>query len=197
MTLEEKVAQMLASGRPSPKIQTPEGEFDPVRASESCPHGMGMLARPSDRQLGGAARWPATAAPSSIARQSETARYVNAAQKWAMEQTRLGIPMLMHEEACHGYVARGAAASAGHWPGVDPGLVEAVFSVAASEMRAAGTQLALAPVVNVARDPRWGRIETFGEDRTSAPRSARAARAGPAEICRASQRQKCWPRSST
>ncbi len=47
----------------------------------------------------------------------------------------------------------------------DPELVEAVFSVAALEMRAAGTQLALAPVVDVARDPRWGRIEeTFGED---------------------------------
>lgn len=168
MTLEEKVAQMLCLWQTKPKIQTPEGEFDPVRASESCPHGMGMLARPSDRQLGGAAQVAGNSGTIVNRTASETARYVNAAQKWAMEQTRLGIPMLMHEEACHGYVARGATSfpqAIGLASSFDPELVEAVFSVAASEMRAAGTQLALAPVVDVARDPRWGRIEeTFGED---------------------------------
>ena len=76
--------------------------------------------------------------------------------------------MLMHEEALHGYVARDATsfpqaiALASTW---DPALVERVFNVAAREMRARGAQLALAPVVDVARDPRWGRIEeTYGED---------------------------------
>ena len=74
----------------------------------------------------------------------------------------------MHEEALHGYTARGATsfpqsiALASTW---DPALVTRVFSVAAREMRARGAQLALAPVVDVARDPRWGRIEeTYGED---------------------------------
>ena len=74
----------------------------------------------------------------------------------------------MHEEALHGYVARGATsfpqsiALASTW---DPALLERVFSVAAREMRARGATLALAPVVDVARDPRWGRIEeTYGED---------------------------------
>ena len=74
----------------------------------------------------------------------------------------------MHEEALHGYVARGATsfpqaiALASTW---DPELVSRVFSVAAREMRARGATLALAPVVDVARDPRWGRIEeTYGED---------------------------------
>jgi hypothetical protein len=168
MTLEEKVAQMLCLWQTKPKIQTPDGEFDPVKASESCPHGMGMIARPSDRQLGGAAQVAGNSGTIVNRTASETARYVNAAQKWAMEKTRLGIPMLMHEEALHGYVARGATSfpqAIGLASSFDPELVEAVFSVAALEMRAAGTQLALAPVVDVARDPRWGRIEeTFGED---------------------------------
>jgi beta-glucosidase len=98
----------------------------------------------------------------------ETADYINAAQRWSMERTRLGIPMLMHEEALHGYVARGATsfpqsiALASTW---DPELLTRIFSVAAREMRARGANLALAPVVDVARDPRWGRIEeTYGED---------------------------------
>ncbi|MFN3389795.1 MAG: glycoside hydrolase family 3 N-terminal domain-containing protein, partial [Allosphingosinicella sp.] len=98
----------------------------------------------------------------------ETAEYVNAAQRWAVEQTRLGIPLLLHEEGLHGYVARGATsfpqsiALASTW---DPELVERIFAVAAREMRAAGPQLVLSPVVDIARDPRWGRIEeTYGED---------------------------------
>ena len=98
----------------------------------------------------------------------ETADYINAAQHWAVESTRLGIPMLFHEEALHGYVARDATsfpqaiALASTW---DPDLVERIFTVASREMRARGAQLALAPVVDVARDPRWGRIEeTYGED---------------------------------
>ena len=64
----------------------------------------------------------------SIATPGETAEYVNAAQHWAVEHTRLGIPILMHEEALHGYVARGATsfpqaiALASTW---DPELVDA------------------------------------------------------------------------
>src|SRR5947209_17741370 len=68
----------------------------------------------------------------------------------------------------HGYVARGAIsfpqtiALASTW---DPALVTRVFSVAAREARARGTMLVLAPVLDVAKDPRWGRIEeTYGED---------------------------------
>jgi beta-glucosidase len=74
----------------------------------------------------------------------------------------------MHEESLHGYVARGATsfpqaiALASTW---DPDLVTRVFSVAAREARARGATLVLAPVIDVARDPRWGRIEeTYGED---------------------------------
>jgi beta-glucosidase len=85
-----------------------------------------------------------------------------------MTGTRLGIPILLHEEGLHGYAAVGATsfpqaiALASSW---DPALVRAVNAVTAREIRARGVSEALSPVVDVARDPRWGRIEeTFGED---------------------------------
>lgn len=168
MTLEEKVGQMVAIWLEKEKIQTPTGEFDAAKASRNFPHGLGQIARPYDRRA--ITQGPAAgAAPGTVNRTAaETARYVNAAQRWAVERSRLGIPLFMHEEALHGYVAPGATsfpqsiALASTW---NPQLVERVFSVAAREMRAAGATLALAPVVDVARDPRWGRIEeTYGED---------------------------------
>ena len=170
MTLEEKAAQLVAIWEHKDKIQTTAGEFDPAKASAAFPNGLGMVSRPSDRrgvaaQANGAAGAAANAANRSP---EETVRYINAAQKWSVEKTRLGIPMLMHEEALHGLVAPGATsfpqsiALASTW---DPKLLEQVFSVAAREARARGANLVLAPVVDVARDPRWGRIEeTYGED---------------------------------
>jgi beta-glucosidase len=168
MTLDEKVAQLVTVWEHKGKIQLPDGTFSPEKASQAFPHGLGQIARPSDKrgvtQSNAAAG--ATAGANRDAR--DTAEYVNAAQRWAVERTRLGIPILMHEEALHGYVARGATSfpqSIGLASTFDPELVERVFSVAAREMRARGATLALAPVVDVARDPRWGRIEeTYGED---------------------------------
>ena len=168
MTLEEKSAQLVGVWLKKETIQTADAEFSPQKASTAFPHGLGQISRPSDRR--GATQGPhAGAAPGTINRTPvETARYINAAQRWAMTRTRLGIPMLMHDEALHGYVAREstmfpqAIGLASTW---DPELVEKVFSVAAREMRARGSNIALAPVVDVARDPRWGRIEeTYGED---------------------------------
>lgn len=168
MTLEEKCAQLVGIWLKKETIQTADAEFSPQKASAAFPHGLGQISRPSDRR--GATQGPhAGAAPGTINRTPvETARYINAAQRWAMTRTRLGIPMLMHDEALHGYVAREstmfpqAIGLASTW---DPELVEKVFSVAAREMRARGSNIALAPVVDVARDPRWGRIEeTYGED---------------------------------
>ncbi|MET0274659.1 MAG: glycoside hydrolase family 3 N-terminal domain-containing protein, partial [Phenylobacterium sp.] len=168
MTLEEKVAQMLGVWLKKDAIQTADAEFSPEKASAAFPNGLGQISRPSDRR--GASAGPhAGAAAGTINRTPrETALYINAAQKWAVEKTRLGIPMLMHDEALHGYVAKEstsfpqAIGLASTW---DPQLVEKVFSVTAREMRARGSNIALAPVVDVARDPRWGRIEeTYGED---------------------------------
>ena len=172
MTIEEKAAQLIGIWLTKAKIQTPEGEFSPEEASKNFPHGLGQVSRPTDRRglkpatVVGAA---AGAEDGSIGRNAkETAKYVNAAQKWAMEKTRLGVPMLMHDEALHGYVARDATSfpqAIALASTFDPELTEKIFAVAAREMRARGANMALAPVVDVARDPRWGRIEeTYGED---------------------------------
>jgi beta-glucosidase len=172
MTLEEKAAQLIGIWLTKAQIQTPDGEFSPANASKNFPNGLGQVSRPTDRRgvkpptVVGAAAGAEADAVGRNAR--ETARYTNAAQKWAMEQTRLGIPMLMHDEALHGYVARDATSfpqAIALASTFDPELVEKSFAVAAREMRARGSNIALAPVVDVARDPRWGRIEeTYGED---------------------------------
>jgi beta-glucosidase len=167
MTLEEKIAQMQCVWQKKAGIQNADTSFSAEKASAAYPHGMGMFARPSDRQLG-AVSAAGDAGNTAHRGPRETAEYVNAVQKWAMERTRLGIPVLMHEEALHGYVAREATSfpqAIGLASSFDPELVTRIFSVAAREMRARGANLALAPVVDVAREPRWGRIEeTYGED---------------------------------
>ncbi len=167
MTLEEKVMQLQCVWQHKDAIQDAAGAFSAERAMTRYPHGLGMMARPSDRQLGaGGAAGDNGALVNRNA--LETATYTNAVQKWAMQQTRLGIPVFMHEEALHGYVAVDATCfpqAIGLASSFDPDMVSEIFSVAAREMRARGTHLALAPVVDVAREPRWGRIEeTYGED---------------------------------
>jgi beta-glucosidase len=167
MTLEEKIAQMQCTWQAKTEIQDAKGEFSATKAQKAWPHGLGMVGRPSDRQLGQAAGAGDTGGHANR-NALETATYTNAVQKWAVEQTRLGIPLFMHEEALHGYVARDATSfpqAIGIASSFDTDLTTKIFSVAAREMRARGANLALAPVVDVAREPRWGRIEeTYGED---------------------------------
>ncbi|MES3023529.1 MAG: glycoside hydrolase family 3 N-terminal domain-containing protein [Pseudomonadota bacterium] len=168
MTLEEKVMQLQCVWQKKTLIQDAATEFSADKAVLRYPNGIGMLARPSDRQKGQGAEVAGDNGEVRNRTAFETANYVNAAQKWALEQTRLGIPLLLHEEALHGYAARDATSfpqAIGLASSFDTELVTQVFSVAAREMRARGANLALAPVVDVARDPRWGRIEeTYGED---------------------------------
>lgn len=168
MTLEEKFAQMLCVWQKKPGVQNPDSSFSIEKAQTAYPDGIGMLARPSDRLMGKVANVAGNTGETANRGPRETAEYVNAVQKWAVERTRLGIPVLLHEEALHGYTAREATCfpqAIGLASSFDPELVTQVFSVAAREMRARGAHLALAPVVDVARDPRWGRIEeTYGED---------------------------------
>ncbi len=169
MTLDEKVAQLETIWEQKGKVDAPNGSFSPELASKNFPDGIGGFARPSDYRGVTHSNGAAGASGETVNRDAQqTAEFVNAAQHWAVEHTRLGIPILMHEESLHGYVARGATsfpqaiALASTW---DPELVSRVFSVAAREARARGATLVLAPVVDVARDPRWGRIEeTYGED---------------------------------
>ncbi len=161
MTLEEKVAQMQSIWEDKRDVFDANLEFDPKKMALKFPDGIGQFARPSD------AIGPASPRLQPGRDVRGTIRLVNALQHYA-EHTRLGIPIMFHEEGLHGYVALGATsfpqaiALASSW---DPALVRAVNVVTAREMRARGVTEGLTPVVDVARDPRWGRIEeTFGED---------------------------------
>lgn len=160
MTLEEKIAQMQAIWRPKIKIQDENGRFDPAHAPEVLGHGLGEFARPSEIA--------STPAGPRLRTAREEAEFVNAVQHWVMEHTRLAIPVMFHDEALHGFVALHATsfpvpiALASSW---DPSLVQRVMSAAAFEARARGSQHVLAPVIDLGRDPRWGRFEeTYGED---------------------------------
>jgi len=158
MTLDEKVAQLLGAWENRSYPQDPKtlftdasGAFLPERAGALLKNGLGEVSRPSEQ------RGP-----------REMAEFTNTTQKWIKENTRLGIPVLFHEECLHGHAAlKGtsypqAIALASTW---DPELVQDVFSATAAEVRARGAQHCLTPVLDLARDPRWGRTEeTYGED---------------------------------
>ncbi len=84
------------------------------------------------------------------------------------QKSRLGIPIVIHDEALHGLIANGTTsfpqsiAMAATW---DPDMVSRVATAIAEEARARGVRHVLSPVINVIRDARWGRVEeTYGED---------------------------------
>ncbi|MGB2672107.1 MAG: glycoside hydrolase family 3 N-terminal domain-containing protein, partial [Candidatus Acidiferrum sp.] len=159
MTLEEKIAQLEGVWENPQFMKTPEsrfvddkGAFLPERAAILLKDGIGEMSRPGEVAAG----------------PREMAEFTNTMQKWVKENTRLGIPVLFHEECLHGHVAPGstsfpsAIGLASTW---DPGLIHDVFTAVAAEVRAQGAQECLAPVLDIARDPRWGRTEeTYGED---------------------------------
>jgi beta-glucosidase len=150
MTLDEKIAQLGSCW----VYQLLNGSsFSAEKAKPLLRHGIGQISR-----IGGA----------SNARPAESAALANTIQKYLIENTRLGIPAVVHEECCSGYMARGATVFpqaigvASTW---NPELVEAIANTIRTQMRSVGAHHALAPVLDVARDARWGRVEeTFGED---------------------------------
>ncbi|MDQ0637884.1 beta-glucosidase [Pedobacter sp. W3I1] len=96
------------------------------------------------------------------------AKKVNKIQKYFVEETRLGIPIIPFDEALHGLVRQGATAfpqSIGLAASFDTALVARIGTAIAHEARARGLRDLLAPVINMATDVRWGRVEeTYGED---------------------------------
>lgn len=157
MTLEEKIAQLtcLWANRPQVNPQTDfatdRGDFSPAKAAEVMKHGIGQIARQRERK-----------GP------REGATFANALQKWLVENTRLGIPAIFHDEILHGHMAKGSTsfpqpiALATTW---DPEFITRVFTAGALETRLRGSQLVLGPNLDLARDARWGRTEeTYGED---------------------------------
>ena len=157
MTLEEKIAQLtcLWSNRPQVKPQTDfsidRGDFSPEKATQVMKYGIGQIARQRERKGPRAG-----------------AIFANAVQKWLIENTRLGIPAILHDEILHGQMAQESTsfpqpiALSTTW---DPEFIYQVFTAAASETRARGSHLVLGPNLDIAREPRWGRTEeTYGED---------------------------------
>ncbi len=174
MTLDEKLAQISCIWMEKPKILDANGEFSPAKMKAAFPHGVGCIARPQDTI--GLER-PAERKDvndSTVVRRlsartpSNTVRLTNAIQQWMIEETRLGIPTLFHEEGLHGFQGRYATSfpqAIALASTFDPALVEQVYAITAREIRVRGVHHVLSPVVDVALDPRWGRIEeTFGED---------------------------------
>ncbi len=161
MTLEEKVVQ-LESGvnRPSfPSMQIPslfEGDHlnEPL-VKQTLVNGLGTYAFLDEFN-----------GMTSGARAGAQRR--NLLQSWVRKNTRLGIPIMFHGEALHGAVIKGATSfpqAVGLGSTWDPELVEGMFSTVALEERALGNSLVLAPVFDLSRDPRYGRVEEmYSED---------------------------------
>jgi beta-glucosidase len=157
MTLEEKASQMTCVWQRKADVLLDErGNFDQAKAQANFGHGhgLGQVGRPSDAGGGKNAR--------------QMAELTNAIQRFFVEQSRLGIPVFFHEECLHGHAAVDATSfpqPIGLGATFDADLVYRIFTITAEEARSRGTHQALTPVVDVARDPRWGRVEeTYGED---------------------------------
>jgi beta-glucosidase len=150
MTLDEKLAQMGSIFVP-PLLE--DGKFSARKAGELIGKGIGHIS---------------AAARSSGRSPGELAALNNEIQRFLREKTRLGIPAIVHEECLNGFRAKGATifpqniGLASTW---EPELIKGITGVIRQQMRGAGVHQGLAPVADIARDPRWGRIEeTFGED---------------------------------
>ena len=150
MTLAEKLAQLGSIW--AFEIVGPDG-VERDRLAPALGDGLGAVSR---------------LAGSTNLRATEVAAAANELQRYLVEETRLGIPALIHEECLHGLMARDALCfqqSIGAAAAWDPALTRAMADTIRRRMLATGARHALGPVLDTTRDPRWGRIEeTYGED---------------------------------
>lgn len=150
MTLPEKIAQMGSCWMH--ELQTC-GELDLEKSKQRLKQGIGQITR-----IGGA----------TIMTAPEIAKAANVLQKIIQEHSRLGIPAIIHEECCSGSLVLGASVfpqMLGLACSFEPELAEKMTCMIRQQLRALGIHQGLAPVLDIGRDPRWGRIEeTFGED---------------------------------
>jgi beta-glucosidase len=147
MTLEEKVWQLAPQRGANSGILDTTGKFTDANAREIFRKMFSVDSKMSPH---------------------DAAVLRNAVQRYLVEKTPLGIPAIFQGEALHGFMENGstsfpqALGLASTW---DPELVRQVFTAAADEMASAGDDQAFTPVLDLARDPRWGRTEeTYGED---------------------------------
>jgi beta-glucosidase len=150
MTLDEKLAQLGSAW--VFQVAGPTG-LDTDRAATLLHDGIGHITR-----ISGASMLDAV----------EAAELANEIQRYLRDETRLGIPAIVHEEICAGLMARQATTfpqaigvSATFRPEHNAAIADAVRR----QMRAMGAHQGLSPVLDICRDARWGRLEeTFGED---------------------------------
>src|SRR5579862_6665187 len=141
MTLEEKAAQMVCVWRQkADTLVDAEGNFDLAKARRAFRdhRGLGQVGRPSDAGKGQTARG--------------MAELTNAIQKFFIENSRLGIPVIFHEECLHGHAAIGGTSfpqPIALGATFNPELVERLFTMTAAEARLRGSHQALTPVVDV------------------------------------------------
>ncbi len=158
MTLDEKVMQTQCLWIQKSRILDANGDFDEAKAKEALKNGLGELGRLNEN-----------AGPNSYGyHPKQAAELYNKIQRYFVEKTRLGIPVMTHEESLHGQQTQDATnfpipiGLASTW---NENLVTEIFNNVAEEIRARGGHHVLAPVVDITRDPRWGRTEeTMGED---------------------------------
>ena len=160
MTLDEKIAQLHAfwlvlseDGQHRPRMDSFTGGSDAETVQHGLRHGLGQISRP----LGSHSVDPRAGV-----------RALNRLQKFLVEETRLGIPAMSHEECLVGLMGRGATlfpSALSYGATWNPELIERAAQAIGREARSVGCHQGLAPVLDVSRDVRWGRTEeTFGED---------------------------------
>jgi len=152
MTLDEKIAQIGSYWMY--ELQS-DGELDQIKIADKLHHGIGQITR-----IAGA----------STLDPVNAAKAANRIQKFLVENTRLGVPAILHEECCSGPMILGGTMfpqMLGLASTFRPELAQAMTTAIRKQLRAIGAQQGLAPVLDVSRDSRWGRVEeTFGEDPT-------------------------------
>jgi beta-glucosidase len=150
MSLDEKLAQIGSYWMY--ELQT-KGELDQKKITNKLNHGIGQITR-----IAGA----------STLDPINAAKAANRIQKFLVENTRLAIPAVVHEECCSGPMILGGTMfpqMLGLASTFQPELAQTMTSAIRKQLRAIGAQQGLAPVLDVSRDSRWGRVEeTFGED---------------------------------
>jgi beta-glucosidase len=163
MTLEEKTAQMATLyGYPRVlKVELPTPEWD----KELWKDGIGNIDEQSNGNLGWKSDLPN---PQFDFPWPQHVRQVNEIQRWFIEHTRLGVPVDFTNEGIRGLLhakATSFPAQLGVAAAFDPSLVREIGRVTGREARALGYSNVYSPILDLARDPRWGRTtETYGED---------------------------------
>jgi len=154
MTLDEKLAQLGSFN--IYELQS-KGILDQEKIESKLIHGIGQITRVA----GGSTLDPSAAAAAA-----------NQIQKFLVEKTRMGIPAILHEECCCGAMVLGGTIypqMIGLAATFQPELAKAMTKAVREQLIAIGARQGLSPVLDLARDPRWGRVEeTFGEDPTLA-----------------------------